>query len=245
MRSFVDQVAVVTGASSGVGKAIAVGLAAQGAILLLVGRNVERLEAVAESARATAPRVLCYRADLTLDEDIQDLTSRFQRDFDHIDMLIHSAGVISLGRIEQASVKDFDWQYSTNVRAPYTLTQALLPMLRASRGQIVFINSSVGLRGKSGVGQYAATKHALKAIADSLREEVNADGVRVLSVFLGRTASPMQAAVHEMEDKPYHPDRLLQPEDVASVVINALSLPRTAEVTDISIRPLTKLGSLI
>ena len=240
MTALKDQVAVVTGASSGVGKAIAVGLAAQGAILCLVGRKLETLEAVAESARATAPRVLCYRADLTLDEDIQNVTTRLKADFGHVDILIHSAGVISLGQLERASVKDLDWQYSTNVRAPYALTQSLLPMLKARRGQIVFINSSVGLRGNAGVGQYAATKHALKALADSLREEVNADGVRVLSVFLGRTASPMQAAVHEMEGRPYHPERLMQPEDVAAVVINALRLPRSAEVTDISIRPLIK-----
>ncbi len=77
-------------------------------------------------------------------------------------------------------------------------------------------------------------------MADSLREEVNAEGVRVLSVYLGRTASPMQAAVHEMEDKTYQPERLMQPEDVAEVVINALSLPRSAEVTDIHIRPMVK-----
>jgi NADP-dependent 3-hydroxy acid dehydrogenase YdfG len=90
------------------------------------------------------------------------------------------------------------------------------------------------------LSQYAATKHALKAIADSLREEVNAEGLRVLSVYPGRTASPMQAAVHEMEGRAYHPERLMQPEDVAAVVINALSLPRSAEVTDIYIRPLLK-----
>jgi NAD(P)-dependent dehydrogenase (short-subunit alcohol dehydrogenase family) len=148
--------------------------------------------------------------------------------------------VISLGQLEVAPVEDFDWQYRINGRAPYALTQALLPMLRARRGQIVFINSSVGLGARANVGQYAATKHALKAIADSLRGEENADGLRVLSVFLGRTATPMQQAVHEMEGRAYHPKRLMRPEDVATVEINALSLPRSAEVTDISIRPLAK-----
>jgi NADP-dependent 3-hydroxy acid dehydrogenase YdfG len=101
----------------------------------------------------------------------------------------------------------------------------------------VFINSSVIMRTRANVGQFAATQHSLKAIADSLREEVNPDQVRVLSVFPGRTASPRQAIIHEMEGKPYHPERLMQPEDVAGVVINALSLPRSAEVTDISLRP--------
>jgi short-subunit dehydrogenase len=120
------------------------------------------------------------------------------------------------------------------------LTQALLPLLKARQGQIVFINSTVGLRAGANVGQYAATKHGLKALADSLRDEVNADGVRVLSVFLGRTATPMQAAIHEMEGRVYHPEFLMQPEDVAAVVINALSLPRTAEMTDIHVRPMIK-----
>jgi NADP-dependent 3-hydroxy acid dehydrogenase YdfG len=90
------------------------------------------------------------------------------------------------------------------------------------------------------VGQYAASKHALKAIADSLRDEVNTEGIRVLSVYPGRTASPLQAAVHQMEGRTYHPERLMQPEDVALAVINALGLPRSAEVTDIHIRPMAK-----
>ena len=240
MAAFTDQVAVVTGASSGIGKAIALGLAAQGASLCLVGRKIETLEAIAETVRKTARRVLHYRVDLTVDEDILELATHLQRDFSSIDILVHSAGVISLGSIEAAPVEELDWQYRTNVRAPYSLTKTLLPMIRLRRGQIVFVNSSVGLNARANVGQYAVTKHALKAFADSLRDEVNADGVRVLSVFLGRTATPMQASVHEMEGKEYHPERLLLPEDVAAVVINALSLPRSAEVTDINIRPLIK-----
>ena len=90
------------------------------------------------------------------------------------------------------------------------------------------------------MGQYAATQHALRAIADSLRAEVNPQGVRVLSVFPGRTATPMQARLCELEGKAYSPERLIQPEDIASTVIHALTLPRTAEITEISIRPFVK-----
>jgi NADP-dependent 3-hydroxy acid dehydrogenase YdfG len=240
MTIFTDQIAVVTGASSGIGKAIALELAAQGATLCLVGRALATLEIVAEHARRGTHQVRCYRADLTLDEDIKELAARMRTEFGAIDMLIHSAGVISLSRLESASVKDFDWQYRTNVRAPYALTQALLPMLSSHQGQIVFINSSVGLGAEANVGQYAATKHALKAIADSLRNEVNVDGLRVLSMFVGRTATPMQQTVHEMEGRVYRPERLIRPEDVATVVINALSLPRSAEITNIIMRPLAK-----
>jgi NADP-dependent 3-hydroxy acid dehydrogenase YdfG len=239
--NFPEQVAVVTGASSGIGKAIALGLAAEGAALALVARNVESLTQVATSARTSAQRVENYCADLGSDADVRALSEGIKRDFGRVNVLVHSAGVISFGNLEQASLDDLDWLYRVNVRAPYALTQQLLPLLKANRGQIVFINSSAGLNARGGAGQYAATKHALKAIADSLRDEVNADGVRVLSVFVGRTATPMQQGVHMNEGRAYEPERLLQPEDVAATVINALSLPRTAEVTDIHIRPMQKL----
>ena len=114
-------------------------------------------------------------------------------------------------------------------------------MLPAQRGQIVFVNSSAGLTAPENLSQYAATKHALKAIADSLRKEVNEDGIRVLSVYLGRTATQLQARVHAMENRTYRPEDLMQADDVAAVIINALSLPRTAEVTDIQMRSLRRL----
>ena len=195
-------------------------------------------EAVAESALAKAPRVASYQADLTIDEDVRNLTVSLQQDFKFIDLLIHSAGGVAFGQFETASVENLDWQYRINVRGPYLLTQALLPMLRTRQGQIVFINSRAGLSANANESQYSATKYALRAIADSLRGELNPYGLRVLSVFPGNTATPMQAAVHRMKDRIYRPELLIQPDDVATVVLNTLSLPRTAEVTDIHIRPL-------
>ena len=104
----------------------------------------------------------------------------------------------------------------------------------------MFINSSVGLTARANAGQFSATQHAFKALADALREEVNADSVRVLNVHPGRTATPRIQAMHAKENRPSNPELLLQPEDVASVVANALALPWTAEVTSISIRPMQK-----
>ena len=233
------QVAVVTGAGSGIGKALALGLAREGAALWLVGRRPEALAEVAERARGTAPEVRCWPTDLSRDDDVARLVTALQAS-GQVDILVHNAAVFSFGRMESASVDEFDGQYRVNVRAPYALTQALLPMLRARRGQIVFVNSSAGLSARANVSQYAATKHALKAVADSLREEVNADEVRVLTVYPGRTATPMQAAIHQMEGRLYRPDLLMQPEDVAAAVIDALTLPRSAEVTEIHLRPLHK-----
>ena len=242
MDSQAHRTAVVTGASGGIGRAIALGLAAEGATLCLAGRSRDRLQAIAASARDKANRVETYQADLTIDEDMRRFAASLQRDFANIDLLIHSAGVISIGPVEGARVEDLDWQYRINVRAPYYLTQLLLPLLKRGEGQIVFINSLVGLQAKGGSSQYSATKHALKALADSIREELGACGIRVLSVFLGRTASPMQAAVHRMEERAYHPELLAQPQDVASAILNLLCLPRTAEVTDITIRHAHKLS---
>src|SRR6185369_10034034 len=113
------------------------------------------------------------------------------RTFSSLDFLIHSAGVIKLAPFSSASLEDFDTHFQCNVRAPVALTQALLPALIAAKGTVVFINSTVVDNPRAGVSQYAASKHALKAIADCLRDEVNKDGVRVLSLFLGRTATPM------------------------------------------------------
>ena len=124
-----------------------------------------------------------------------------------------------------------------NVRGPYLLTQLLLPTIRQRRGQVVFINSTSGVRSHANISQYAATKFALKAIADALREEVNAAGVRVISVYPGKTATPLQERIMREKGLAYLPDQLMQPEDVAGVVIAALTAPRTAEVTDIHIRP--------
>lgn len=238
--SLKNQIAAVTGSSSGIGKAITVALAKLKVQLCLIGRNPERLEIVAQTVGKDSPLVKCYCMDLTKDEDIKELQKKLNTDFGKIDMLIHSAGVISIGGLESSSVADLDRQYHTNVRAPFLLTQLLLPMLRSAKGQIVFINSSAGLKAGVNNGQYAATKSALKAIADGFRNELNIEGIRVLSVYPGRTATAMQEAVSKMEGKEYHPELLLQPEDIAATVTHALRMPYTAEITDIHIRPFLK-----
>jgi short-subunit dehydrogenase len=237
---FTNKTAIVTGASSGIGRAIAKALAARGAKLGLLGRNQSALSQLALTT-GEFNQVHTYGCDLSVPQQIEDFAAKFKRDFVSVDFLIHCAGVISLGPTVENSVESLDKQFSVNVRGPYVLTHAFLPILKASQGQIVFINSSAGLTAGPNIGQYAATKHALKAMADSLRAEVNPDGIRVLSVFNGRTATPMQAAVHEIEGRRYCPEKLIQPDDIASVVIHALSLPRTAEITDVQIRPFAKI----
>jgi NADP-dependent 3-hydroxy acid dehydrogenase YdfG len=233
-------VAIVSGASGGIGRAIALGLAKQGMSLCLLGRDKEELLVTARIATNGSPKVTVHQVDLSSDEDLYCLIQRLEQELEYVDVLVHAAGDIVLGDMNSSTIDDLDRQYKINLRAPYLLTQKLLPRLRARGGQVVFINSSMGVHARASVGQYAATKHALTAVAASLRDEVNPDGIRVLSVFAGRTASAMQEAIHRLEKKAYDSQLLLQPEDIASVVVHALALPRTAEVTDIHIRPLVK-----
>jgi NADP-dependent 3-hydroxy acid dehydrogenase YdfG len=241
MKSLENQIAIVTGASSGIGKSIVLELAKQGVSLCLLGRDMSSLEEVAHNVKQSR-HVHCYQVDLTDDQEIADFSKSISTEFNAVDILVHSAGVISLEPLESASMTDFDLQYKTNVRGPYQLTQTLLPLLKLRQGQVIFINSrAVFLNARPGLGQYTATKQALKAIADSFRQEVKVDGIRVLSVYPGRTASPMQQTVYKFEGKIYQPELLMQPADIAATIVNAICLPRTVEVTDITLSPLAEL----
>lgn len=240
MRFLETRTAVITGGGTGVGAAIALALAGAGANIHLIGRRPDPLQSIAAKARSLGSEATCYAIDLTSSSGPLELTQRLARDLAHVDILVQNAAAFASAPFESSDPAELDRLYQTNVRAPYVLTQALLPKLKVRRGQVVFINSSSGLVAKAMTAQYDSTKHALRAIADSLRAEVNAHGIRVLSVYLGRTASEMQERIHRVEGKPYRPELLLQPEDVASIVLSALSLPQTAEVTDIHIRPMQK-----
>ncbi|MDF2579541.1 MAG: short chain dehydrogenase [Microbacterium sp.] len=109
--------------------------------------------------------------------------------------------------------------------------------MRAARGQILFVNSGAGLTAHPSWSAYAASKHGLKALADALRGEEAANGIRVTTVYPGRTATPMQAEVHRQEGRDYDPAAFIDPESVATTVLAALDLPRDAQVPDVSVRP--------
>jgi NADP-dependent 3-hydroxy acid dehydrogenase YdfG len=240
MPDLEKQIAVVTGASGGIGGAIASALIQGGAHVVAVGRDSIRLEAFVKRLRGLAGTVETFSADLTRDGDLLGLAEYVSSTYGRLDILVHSAGAYARGKLEMSSIETMDALYTANVRGPYLLTKEVLPLLKRPRGQIVFINSSAGLSARPEAGQFSATQHAFKAIADGIRHEVNIDQIRVLSVYTGRTATARIEAVTLKEGRPYQPELLLQPEDVASVVSNAVALPWTAEVMDITIRPMQK-----
>ncbi|WP_307069162.1 MULTISPECIES: SDR family oxidoreductase [unclassified Streptomyces] len=223
---------VITGAGSGIGAAVARRLHARGDDLVLHARDAARAKQLA----AEFPGARTLVGDLA-DPDRLSWAFSHQSLPDRVDSLLHIAGVIELGTVGELTPKAWRHQLDVNLLAPAELTRHLLPQLRAARGHVVFVNSGSGLNAHAGWSAYAASKHALKALADSLREEEHAAGVRVTSVYPGRTASPMQAKVHRQEGKSYDPERWIDPESVATTVLMALDLPRDAEVNDLTVRP--------
>ena len=232
-----SKTAVITGASQGIGRAIALRLADRGVETILAGRDSRRLAELVQQIVSAGGRARHSELDLADEASIRQFTDDLTAARSELGILVNCAGRYLRGRWEDSSASDLAELLGTNVSGVFSLTRGVLPLLVRARGDIVFVNSSIVLGDGRGAGLYAATKHALKGLADSLRAEVNERGVRVLSVYPGRTATPMQERAHGAENRAYEPDRLLQPGDVAEAVVACLELGETAEVTDLMIRP--------
>lgn len=225
---------LITGASGAIGGAVAEILYEAGHHVILTGRSAERLD---EAARRVAgesggERVRTLVLDLSDPRRIE--ASLGEAELPPLDGVVHSAGDIALGTVADLRPDDWIGQLLVNTAAPAELTRLLLPPVRAARGHVVFVNSGSGLRARESWGAYAASKHALKALADSLRAEE--PRIRVTSVYPGRTASEMQRRAKKFEREEYDPDAFMSPHTVARVIVNALETPRDATVTDVSVR---------
>lgn len=221
---------LVTGAAGAIGGATAGILHEAGHHVILTGRDSERLDATARRIGDGKVRTLVL--DLTDPRRIEPALGGTE--LPPLDGVVHSAGVIELGTVAELRPEDWLSQLTVNAAAPAELTRLLLPNLRAARGHVVFVNSGSGLRANPGWSAYAASKHALRALADSLRAEE--PQIRVTSVYPGRTASEMQRRVRTHEGEEYDPDAFMSAHTVATVIVSALMTPRDATVTDVSVR---------
>ncbi|CAL9443655.1 SDR family oxidoreductase [Streptomyces sp. ICN988] len=223
---------VITGAGSGIGAAVARRLHERGDEIVLHARDAGRAKELA----AALPGAKTLVGDLADPAKLSWALSH-QSLPDRVDSLLHIAGVVDLGPVGDLTPKTWLNQLNVNLVAPAELTRLLLPQLRVAQGHVLFVNSGSGLNAHAGWAAYGASKHGLKALADALRQEEHGNGVRVTSVYPGRTASPMQAKVHQQEGKEYDPAKWIDPESVATTILMALDLPRDAEVNDLTVRP--------
>jgi NADP-dependent 3-hydroxy acid dehydrogenase YdfG len=229
--------AVVAGASRGIGEAIAWRLVEAGATVVGLARSAEGLDA-AGGRMPAGGRFIAMPCDVSTDAGLRGIANAgWLRE---IDVLVLSAGIMHEGPAASATPGEFDELFATNLRAPYALIQLAMQGLIASGGQIVLISSSAALGGRSGAVQYAALQAALHSLSKSIRDELNPLGVRVLTVFPGRVAGARQQAIHRRAGVPYREEVLMQPDDVAQMVLASLRLPYSAEVTELHLRPMRK-----
>lgn len=219
---------LITGAGSGIGAALARRLLDRGDNLVLLARSAER----AEDLRTAYHGASVLVADLDRPESVEALALPGS-----LDSLVHAAGVVELGPVSALSVEEWMTQLRVNLVAPATLTRVALPALRAARGTVVFVNSGAGLHADAQWSGYAASKHGLRALADAMRAEESGSGVRVSTVYPGRTATPMQEKVHAHEGRDYDPGSWVRPETVAAAIVGVIDLPRDASITEVAVRP--------
>jgi NADP-dependent 3-hydroxy acid dehydrogenase YdfG len=217
--------ALITGAGGGVGSAIAAELSATHT-LLLAGRPSDRLDAVAERLGATT-----FPLDLTNSNEIEAACEIV----DELDVLVHNAGVSIPGHVAGSSVDEWRATFNVNVFGAVELTLALLPALRAAHGQVVFINSGAGRNVSMGMASYSASKFALRAFADSLRDDE--PDLRVTTIYPGRIDTPMQRELVAFEGGEYDPANFLRPETVAAAVANVVATPPDGHVHEVVLRP--------
>lgn len=213
---------LITGATSGIGHALACRLRDRGDELVLVVRDPQRARDFPDAELVVA--------------DLADVGAIGALGLpDRLDSVIHSAGVVALGPIGELTEVAWRSQLEINLLAPALLTRAVLPALRAVAGTVVFVNSGSGLVAHADWGAYAASKFGLRAVADSLRAEE--PGIRVTSIFPGRTATPMQAEVHRQESAEYDPSSWIDPATVADAILRVLDLPADATMPEVVLRP--------
>ncbi|PRZ44326.1 NADP-dependent 3-hydroxy acid dehydrogenase YdfG [Antricoccus suffuscus] len=223
--------ALITGASRGIGLAIARELEATHN-LLLGGRDEQRLKELAATFRSAEP----FTADMSDDEDVE----RAAKQIAGLDVLVHSAGVATRGPIDQMSRQQWRDEFEVNLFAVAQLTTLLLPQLRATNGQVVLINSGFGLMTLPDNSIYCATKWALRAFGDVLREEERPNGIRVSSIHPGKVDTDMQHDIVEYNGGEYQPELYLKPESIAKAVRLAVDATEEATVDMISVRPTRK-----
>ena len=229
--------ALVTGASRGIGRAIALGLAQLGARLLLVARDPAALQAVHEEIAKIVEQDAAaeiYPCDLTSTSEVAALGSRIDG-AGGCDILVNAAGIGKLGTpVHEMSVEDFDAVLATNLRAPFLLMRAIAPgMIRQRGGHIVNISSLAGQGTLANGAAYAASKSALNALTYSAAEELRAHNIRVSVVAPGSVNTSFGRGGKDSA-------KMLQPEDVANVVAMLVTQPPQSFISEVRMRPTQK-----
>ena len=229
------QTALITGATEGIGRATAFALAHAGYRVAVCARTESRVRKLVRELEAEGVEAAGAAADVGNPEQVARMIEAVTGTLGEIDVLINNAGVLIGKPFEELTLDDWDTTMATNVRSLYLVTRAVLPGMRQRRrGDIVNVASLAGRNGFAGGTAYSASKHAVLGFSRSLMLETRKEGIRVIAVCPGSVDTSM------LRDQPMlksEPSRILRPEDVAATILQALTLPDRALVSELDIRP--------
>ncbi|HCX9167376.1 TPA: SDR family oxidoreductase [Staphylococcus aureus] len=230
MTVLTDKIAVVTGAGSGIGEAIATLLHEEGAKVVLAGRNKDKLQNVANQLAQDSVKVV--PTDVTKKEEVDELIKMAQQTFGGLDIVINSAGQMLSSKITDYQVDEWDSMIDVNIKgALYTAKAALPTMLEQSSGHLINIASISGFEVTKSSTIYSATKAAVHTITQGLEKELAKTGVKVTSISPGMVDTAITATYNPTDRKK------LEPQDIAEAVLYALTQPKHVNVNEITVRP--------
>ncbi|WP_405966256.1 SDR family NAD(P)-dependent oxidoreductase [Streptomyces sp. NBC_00015] len=239
MNPLDHQVALVTGASSGIGQATALALSRAGAKVAVGARRTDRLQALAQEAPGD---MLVLEMDVTDRESVQSAVARTVERFGALDIVVNNAGLMLSGFILGADTTEWTRMVDTNLLGSMYTVHAALPHLLQSKGAVVQISSTSGRTASAASGVYAATKFGINAFSEALRQEVTEQGVRVVVIEPGFVSTELTShitdpAIQAMAKNMAASMRTLNPEDIAEAVLYAVTQPAHVAVNEILVRP--------
>jgi NADP-dependent 3-hydroxy acid dehydrogenase YdfG len=242
-NSLAGKFALITGASSGIGEATAIAMAQAGAAVAIGARRTDRLESLAARLRNDGARVLTLKLDVNDEDACREAVQLTHSEFGGLDILVNSAGLMLLGPIIDADTEDWRRMVSTNILGLMYMTHASAPiMVEQGWGDIVNISSVAGRLARSGAGVYNASKWAVNAFSESLRQEVTKRGVRVSVIEPGAVATELTDHITHSQSKQSVEQwigsiRTLQAEDIARAIIYVVTQPAHVAINEILVRP--------
>lgn len=234
------KVALVTGASRGIGRATARLLAENGAHVVVTARTQEALETLAAEIEALGRQAVVVPADVSEIQGVEYLKEAVDGSFAKVDILVNNAGVGKYGSLNEITVEDYDWMMNSNMRSSFLCTKAFLPgMQERQEGWIVFVGSVAGLKGLPGEAVYNATKFAQYGFAQALDYETRKQGVKVTYLAPGGVHTHFAFGTGRTEGDPVL-EEMMEPETVAEAVLFAVTQPEKARVFLVGMRPMSE-----
>jgi 3-oxoacyl-[acyl-carrier protein] reductase len=235
-KQLASKVAIVTGASRGIGRAISIALAKEAAIIVLAARSMEKLQQTAEKIKEAGGKAEIVVTELTEEKSIKNLVKITNEKFKRLDILINNAGVTHSAKLENTATEDWQRCMNINARAPFILCREALPLLKKSeQAYIINIASVVGVKGYPLQSAYTSSKHALRGMTLSLAEELRGSNIRIHLLCPGGIDTDMVDSVRPDIPK----NELIKPEEIAELVLYLITHKGNAVIDELHIRRAT------